>query len=146
MSTHGVAADLEPFRTVEDAIGDLGEPTPCGYVRCKDGQKTYNHKITPWHELSAEDMQNVKAVPRDLVTTIIRSTKLRHYDERKGRRLTDREKADLFSFPRNYQLFEPTIHGTTRLSVYLANAVPVGMATAVAKRMKEVLDLGPKQS
>jgi len=129
--THGEGLP-KPAVSVRDAIRDLSHIPPakiaCGIVKAGSGL-TYNHKLVPRRK---SDEANVLD-PDQLAPTTISSSRLGHYSE--NRLLTILEYRRLHSFPDSMQLFGPT----NKLMKFIGNAVPVQLATAVAKHVMKSL-------
>lgn len=121
--THGLndqTGNLEPFVTVEDAIGGLdgdGIPNMTGRTtNLREGQ----HGIHRLHRSEVAPTIRCSVVP---------------FHFREQRAINVREAASLQSFPLDYDF-----HGSlTSQYKQVGNAVPVMLARAIARSIKEVL-------
>jgi DNA (cytosine-5)-methyltransferase 1 len=144
--THGEARHLLPRRTVRDAIGDLPQPSnPDTSEMIHNGAPLYN----TWHartSLSPGDANVVVLNPDEPAFTIRGgSTPPLHYqpgqdnsDEyNKYRCISLREMAMLQSFPMDFKFW-----GSKREQrKQVGNAVPIKLATAIAKSVHDSLTL-----
>jgi DNA (cytosine-5)-methyltransferase 1 len=124
---------LALYRTVRDTIGDLESVPPSdgnGLVCLGEDRIVYNHQST--EALSSNLGASDRIKPDFPVPTILTTSRLVHYS--KNRLLTVRETARLFGFPDLYQFFGRLGEQYQQLG----NAVPVGLATAVAKSISAV--------
>lgn len=134
VKTHGEAPNLLKRKTIGDCIGDLENITPetgCGYVMLADESEVCNHS-SEGTDLKNEATRIVLKEDDAAPTLYNQSTNaMAHYSC--ARALTIREMARLQSFPDSHQL--PSSRNKARRQIY--NAVPVGLATAVAKSIME---------
>jgi len=131
LDTHSQGGgDLPNVRTAADAIGDLVHVEPCtgeGQVRYKG--KDGNVIVTYNHTMGKNDINNVEEelIATAPARTIRRQRPVKHYS--KPRCLTVRERARLQSFPDDFK-FRGNL---TNQRDQIGNAVPIGLATEVAK-------------
>lgn len=130
--THGKKSDLLPLRSVKDAIGVLedekAKSSGSGVIMCQ-GAAIHNHLCS--HVPPTEDDYKLPA-NKPARTVLCTSRPAVHY--KFNRYLTAREAACLQSFPSSYQFY-----GTvTQQYRQVGNAVPVMLATAVARNVAAV--------
>ena len=123
--------DLPKVRTAADAIGDLVNVEPCGgegRVRWK-GEDGTNFTVTYNHTMGNNDINKVEdeLVATAPARTIRRQRPVLHYSN--SRCLTVREIARLQSFPDDFIFRGKLINQRDQIG----NAVPIGLATEVAK-------------
>ncbi len=124
--THGPRGnnlELLPFVTVKEAIGDLKNHDDT--LHNMDGKKS---SIEPGNH-------GVVRLEADGIAPSIRSSNTPHFHYEEDRPITVREAASLQSFPIEYK-FCGNLDDQYR---QVGNAVPVGMATAVARSMRDML-------
>lgn len=122
----------ERWRTVRDAIADLGEPNGENHHEFQPGARSY-----PGHTGSAWD-QPAKALKAGMHGVPGGENMLR-YDDGTVRYFTVREMARLHGFPDEY-LFPGNRSQNTK---QLGNAVPVDLAAAFGHWMGEILEAEP---
>jgi len=124
------ANDLPNLRTAGDSLGDLVNVEPCaGEGRIRYINNDGVHSVTYNHTFVNNDITKVEDELRESrpSLTIRRQRPIKHYS--KPRCLTVRERARLQSFPDDF-IFRGTL---TNQRDQIGNAVPIGLATEVAK-------------
>lgn len=122
--------NLPNLRTAADAIRNLVDVEPCaGEGRVRYIDKDGNYSVTYNHTFVNNDINKVEdeLIENRPSRTIRRQRPVKHYS--KPRCLTVRERARLQSFPDDF-VFRGTL---TNQRDQIGNAVPIGLATEVAK-------------
>lgn len=122
----------ERWRTVRDAVADLGEPNDENHHEFQPGARSYyGHTGSPWDQPAKALKAGMHGVPG--------GENMLRRDDGSVRYFTVREMARLHGFPDEY-LFPGNRSQNTR---QLGNAVPVALAAAFGNWMKEILEAGP---
>lgn len=129
--THGASSDLDPYVSVKQALEDLALVEPegegeNGLVELRDGSFTTDHSCCG-KAIKAESKKLTAAEPSH---TVMKSNGIEHYSLE--RNLTVRELARLQSFPDSYEF----CGSATQKKGQIGNAVPVKLATAIAKSIR----------
>lgn len=135
--TNGASIDLDPVVSVEQALQDLVLVEPevegeNGPVELRDKSLTTDHSFAG--KLVARK-QAIKSESKKLAAdkpshTVMRANGIEHYSLK--RNLTVRELARLQSFPDTYEF----CGSVTQKRSQIGNAVPVKLATAIAKTIR----------
>lgn len=129
--THGKDCRL-PHVTVKDVLGDLESIPPeeeggNGMVELQDGSVTFDHCA------SALKSERKKLCANEPSKTVRRTNGIEHYSLERS--ITVREMARLQSFPDSYEF----CGSVTQKKSQIGNAVPTGLAKAIAKCIHDSL-------
>jgi len=126
-ATHGEG--LSPKVTVGDTLSylyDVG-PTECGMIKLPDGTVVRDHELEGTQIWGGDDTKTMYLLEDKPAKTILKGNPLKH--PLKERMCSIRERAELQSFPRNFNFAGKCAQKASQIG----NAVPVELARAIAK-------------
>ena len=135
--THG-SEPLKPVRTPKDAIGDLEQVPPRskpGIVVLPNGDEVDHHVRS--HDLKHQEYAKTDTLVADKpANTILCGHAIKHY--LLDRACTNLEAARLQSYRDQWKF----VGNPKQVLKQIGNAVPIGLATAIAKEIYKVYETG----